>query len=800
MERFYNSRTLYENRERQSRTYSWLVFLISNVIVELVSQTVISVIAYVSWYYPIGLWRNAIAQDELNSRSGLIFLLIWSMLVLFQTLSQMLMTIMPNIPTGINNGNLLFMLSLIFAGVLVPPSALQNFWIFMYRATPLSYYMSAIMSTGLSGANITCSDKDILQLDPAPGQACGSYSCRSIEEFRWSNPFWSMPITSVSCLLCGARVEDVSHPIPWLQSFRVGQYPNSPKSTQLNLLAHLVYTILENWDEARLSGVGQRRQFEDVIPLDKSVDADIPGIDYESPEIEIRLVATQFGGKYPPNPPLIPQPAWGYEGLFGFPKNVDLFCPGEEPELSLANPKANVYTCDPLNIPELHRILTDSIELSAPHDKCACPNVSANYRSGSDPLNNLPTEILHMILIWMDSKDVANLRLASRVCASLILPEIFWRSRFWEEREFEYVFEENTTGSADGDWRQFFHKVQSLAALPHMANRKRVWFLARHLSSLIDRRQSYNSCNGVKIRTLFEPDGVLDSAHWVTAGPTLFRPTEAFRAGARSLYDRKITPKTPSKRIYVSTMRIKNKIYVTGIRFVYDDDQCTLFGYCKTGDGITPTWEKLQQPATLVGFHVAFDSKGIRGIRFLSVSGELSGWIGDREDLSQRILVLPTHLPPQDLRGGFDALKLVSLSISGGEDTPTDGRSSILLGQIPDAELSSSEVYHMDLKSSLGERITGLEAFYEDPAFIFGLKFYTNRGRAIEFPPDCTDQLPRDEYFSDVLKPEDGNIVGIYAVLPSQSMKRFYYPRKLENVRFNSDMDIAVAWDSTRPR
>ncbi|KAI1475138.1 ABC transporter [Daldinia eschscholtzii] len=179
MERFYNSRTLYENRERQSRTYSWLVFLISNVIVELVSQTVISVIAYVSWYYPVGLWRNAIAQDELNSRSGLIFLLIWSMLVLFQTLSQMLMTIMPNIPTGINNGNLLFMLSLIFAGVLVPPSALQNFWIFMYRATPLSYYMSAIMSTGLSGANITCSDKDILQLDPAPGQSCGSYNMTS---------------------------------------------------------------------------------------------------------------------------------------------------------------------------------------------------------------------------------------------------------------------------------------------------------------------------------------------------------------------------------------------------------------------------------------------------------------------------------------------------------------------------------------------------------------------------------------------------------------------------------------------
>lgn len=116
MERFYHSRVLYENRERQSRTYSWLVFLISNIAVELASQTVISVIAYAAWFYPLGLWRKALDQQELHSRSGLIFLLIWSLLVLFQTLSQMLMTIMPNIPTGINNGNLLFMLSLIFSG------------------------------------------------------------------------------------------------------------------------------------------------------------------------------------------------------------------------------------------------------------------------------------------------------------------------------------------------------------------------------------------------------------------------------------------------------------------------------------------------------------------------------------------------------------------------------------------------------------------------------------------------------------------------------------------------------------
>jgi ATP-binding cassette subfamily G (WHITE) protein 2 (PDR) len=112
----YSSRTLYETRERQSRTYSWLVFLISNIVVEFASQTVISVFAYVAWYYPVGLFKKAADLGQLNSRSGLVFLLIWSLFVLFQTLSQMLMALMPDVPTGINIGNLLFMLSLIFAG------------------------------------------------------------------------------------------------------------------------------------------------------------------------------------------------------------------------------------------------------------------------------------------------------------------------------------------------------------------------------------------------------------------------------------------------------------------------------------------------------------------------------------------------------------------------------------------------------------------------------------------------------------------------------------------------------------
>ncbi|KAJ4368375.1 Multidrug resistance protein [Neocucurbitaria cava] len=176
MKRFHENRTLYEIRERQSRTYSWVVFLTSNIIVELVSQTIVSVIAFVCWYYPLGMWQNASAVGELNERGGLTFLFIWSLMILFQTLSQMLMTIMPDVPTGINIANLLFMLSLIFSGVLVAPYALPRFWIFMYRATPLSYYISGIISVGLSGVEIVCTEKTLANIPAVPsGDTCASY-------------------------------------------------------------------------------------------------------------------------------------------------------------------------------------------------------------------------------------------------------------------------------------------------------------------------------------------------------------------------------------------------------------------------------------------------------------------------------------------------------------------------------------------------------------------------------------------------------------------------------------------------
>lgn len=45
----------------------------------------------------------------------------------------------------------------------------------MYRVTPVTYFLNALVSTGISGVEVKCTTKEILRFDPANGQDCGSY-------------------------------------------------------------------------------------------------------------------------------------------------------------------------------------------------------------------------------------------------------------------------------------------------------------------------------------------------------------------------------------------------------------------------------------------------------------------------------------------------------------------------------------------------------------------------------------------------------------------------------------------------
>ncbi|KAK7442419.1 hypothetical protein CaCOL14_001239 [Colletotrichum acutatum] len=175
MPNFILQREQYEARERASRAYSWYVFVLVNIIVELPWNTLAAIVIFFPFYYLVGMYRNAIPTDAVTERGGLMFLLIWAFMLFESTFADMVVAGVPTAEIGATLSLLLFALCLIFCGVIVPVNALPGFWKFMYRVSPLTYLVEGLLSTGLAHNNVNCSRLELLQFSPANGTACGDY-------------------------------------------------------------------------------------------------------------------------------------------------------------------------------------------------------------------------------------------------------------------------------------------------------------------------------------------------------------------------------------------------------------------------------------------------------------------------------------------------------------------------------------------------------------------------------------------------------------------------------------------------
>ena len=174
MPHFVAQRALFEVRESPSKTYSWKAFMIANIIVELPWNSLMAALMFLCWYYPIGLYHNAEPAGAVNLRGTQMCLMIWTFLLFASTFAHFVIAAFDSSENAGNLGNLLFLLCLLFCGVLATPDQLPRFWIFMYRVSPFTYLVSGIMSVGLSNTDVVCADNEYLHFDPASG-TCGEY-------------------------------------------------------------------------------------------------------------------------------------------------------------------------------------------------------------------------------------------------------------------------------------------------------------------------------------------------------------------------------------------------------------------------------------------------------------------------------------------------------------------------------------------------------------------------------------------------------------------------------------------------
>ncbi|KZF23845.1 putative ABC transporter [Xylona heveae TC161] len=199
MPHFVTQRALYEARERPAKCYSWKAFMLSNILVELPWQTLMAVIMFFCWYYPIGMYRNAIPTHAVHERGALMFLYIWVFLLFTSTFTHMIVAGIELAETAGNVAQLLFSLTLIFCGVLAGPTVLPGFWIFMYRVSPFTYMVSGILSTGVGNTKVVCSDIELVHFEPLSGQSCGQYMKDYIRGF---GGYLTNPDATSGCNFC----------------------------------------------------------------------------------------------------------------------------------------------------------------------------------------------------------------------------------------------------------------------------------------------------------------------------------------------------------------------------------------------------------------------------------------------------------------------------------------------------------------------------------------------------------------------------------------------------------------------
>lgn len=75
MPNFITQRSLYEVRERPAKTYSWKVFMLSQIISEIPWNSIASVFMWAFVYYPVGFYKNADAAGQGTERGALMWLL-----------------------------------------------------------------------------------------------------------------------------------------------------------------------------------------------------------------------------------------------------------------------------------------------------------------------------------------------------------------------------------------------------------------------------------------------------------------------------------------------------------------------------------------------------------------------------------------------------------------------------------------------------------------------------------------------------------------------------------------------------
>ncbi|KAH8704355.1 ABC-2 type transporter-domain-containing protein [Phaeosphaeriaceae sp. PMI808] len=166
--RFIEARNIYTSREAKAKMYTWFAFVTGAIVSEIPYRIIAGTLYWLCWYFGIGF-----------PRGDLVPIKIWMLIILFELfylgLGLGIAAFSPSVTLASFFIPLFFMFVISFCGIAVPFFALPSFWKWMYRVTPFTYLMEAMLSVVIHKVPITCARDELAVVQPPPGLTCQKY-------------------------------------------------------------------------------------------------------------------------------------------------------------------------------------------------------------------------------------------------------------------------------------------------------------------------------------------------------------------------------------------------------------------------------------------------------------------------------------------------------------------------------------------------------------------------------------------------------------------------------------------------
>ncbi|KAF4436889.1 hypothetical protein F53441_13156 [Fusarium austroafricanum] len=462
------------------------------------------------------------------------------------------------------------------------------------------------------------------------------------------------------CTLCGIPLTRGLNE-PWAEDFRV------------------VWIEGKDWNHATVSGVGRWGHYDDevhgTVPIDPQ---NFHSQSEPGPTMDLTLTPLRPAIFTRPDENSTPWAClsmptgkdtlldWGHDYGGAASLRYERGIPVRSSHFSQLEDTPKVFRSDPYHIPSLVNAIEGAARLQ---DDVFLSHWQPNEQSlKRDSFSRLVPEILQLIAILLPTSDIHSLRLASPAFATLKLPEGFWASRFQPGNEWDHLPE--VQEHPPKSWRAFYLSLKIWAREnPSMANRRRVWGLAKDLQATLKQLEGV-PCTGSPLETRFESlsntsDG--DNGHeaevsWHTAARAVAEPDKDFSHGCRVLRARALFFSEPVniRQMSVSFVDTVAGRFVSGLSFIDQHSRLHSIGY-QHKDTMVHIPFPFEQP--IQGWELALDMSGVKGIAVIYNDGTISSWAGEFAGIPRWRLTGTEGISA--VKAELDAFKLVTLSRDG---------------------------------------------------------------------------------------------------------------------------------------